>query len=89
MQASGRDMKVAGGGADVGVTEHYLDGAQIGTSIEHVSGAGVSEPMRVDGEWNRCAAACLKPKHADGLVLKWLGRAHGGRESQLVGLPQR
>jgi hypothetical protein len=82
-------MKVAGGGADVGVTEQDLDGAQIGPGIEHVSGAGVSEQMRVDGEWNRRAAARLKAKYADGLVLKGLGRAHGGREKPVGGVAQR
>ena len=41
-----RDMGVDLGGGQAGVTEHFLDRPKICTTLEHVSGRAVPEPVR-------------------------------------------
>src|SRR5690606_15007593 len=36
------------GGGDAGVTQEFLDGAQVGAALEHVGGEGVPQGMRRD-----------------------------------------
>ena len=43
-----RDVRVALGGGKACVAEHLLYGAQIGTSLQHVRGAGVPERVRME-----------------------------------------
>ena len=42
---AGADVEVAGGGADVGVTEQHLDDAQIGAGLEAVGGERVAQSV--------------------------------------------
>src|SRR6267142_240930 len=44
----GRDVRVDFGGGDVGVTEHGLDAAQVGPSLEQVRRERMSELVRGD-----------------------------------------
>src|SRR6266852_1984850 len=43
-----RHVQVPGRGADIGMAEQNLDGAEIGSGIQHVRGARVTEQMRKD-----------------------------------------
>ena len=40
LQAFGGDVEIAGGGADIGVAQEHLNGAQVGASIQQMSGVG-------------------------------------------------
>ena len=46
--ASVGDVRVALGGPEVGMPEHLLDRAEIGSTLEEVRGEGVPEQVRVD-----------------------------------------
>ena len=37
------------GGGDGGMTEHFLNGAEVGAAFDEVCGKGVSEGVRTDG----------------------------------------
>jgi len=42
-------MRIDLGRRDVGVAEHFLDGAEVGPALEQVGGKGMAEGMRRDG----------------------------------------
>ena len=43
-----RDVRVELGRAEVGVAEHLLDAAQVGTALEQVRGERMAQQVRVD-----------------------------------------
>ncbi len=49
LEAVGVDVGVDLGGGDVGVSEEFLDDAEVGAAGEEVGGEGVAEGVGVDG----------------------------------------
>lgn len=41
-EAFGADVRVDLGGGDVGVAEHFLDGAEVGAVVQEMGGEGVA-----------------------------------------------
>jgi len=48
LQSLERHAEIAGGGADIGMPQQNLNGAEIGSGIEHVRSAGVPEQVRMN-----------------------------------------
>ena len=40
--------EIPGSGSNIGVAEQNLDGAEVGAGIEHVSGASMTEQVRMN-----------------------------------------
>ena len=79
-------MEIAGGGADIGMAEQDLYGAQVGTGVQHVGGAGVAEEVGVNSEGDRGAAAGVGAESAEGVARHRLVRALFGGEEPVGGL---
>jgi hypothetical protein len=41
------DVQIAGRGADAGMSEQHLNGAEVGTGVEQVSGAGMAKDVLI------------------------------------------
>ena len=88
VQASGGDVEIAGGGPDIGVAEQNLNGAQVGTGVQHVGGAGVAEQMGVNPKGIPARRPALAQRVRRVGTTGWPGCCLEGN-SQSVGLRQR
>src|SRR6185369_526695 len=65
-----RQMKVAHGRTDIAVAKQTLDGVNIDTSFQQVSGKGVAQGMNTTAEGNACGLACGMVNALGGLIVE-------------------
>lgn len=65
-EASIREVSINLGGSDRGVTEHLLDGADVGAIDEEFGGEGVSQNMWSDALNNSCLTGVFANEIFDG-----------------------
>jgi hypothetical protein len=85
LQVSGGDVEIAGGVRMSAWAEQGLDGTQVGSRVQHVGGAGVSEQVGVNAEGDGGTAARLAAEGAEGVARHRLAGVLSGGEEPVRG----
>jgi hypothetical protein len=74
LQSLERHAEIAGGGPDIGMPQQNLNGAEIGSGIQHVRGACVPKQVRMNQTWQAGAFPRRAAQHTNRGIIERLIR---------------